>query len=601
MSRGQQYGNQIPHEILEELAPNGEGEEKALAIIQESVIFHADDWNFPSQIRKKMMRLFQGLKLYGEFYDRYLKIDATLMRFLSPYPGVRAVADPSDDKEISIETHSLNPAPWTFKEQMFATMTYGMILVQKSPVFYGLRFVTFDSQLMLTLFEQLIGMGFAGYLRRFSVYPVRALWPVALPKIAMNRALTSGTEGECLWMNYLTYWLPGYLFTALATFNWMTWIAPQNITLAILAGSSLGLGLFNPITIFDWNAATSSYSALALPFFSTCTMYIGSILGDFIILGIYYSNMYNTAYLPINPSVAFTNNATSYVVQSASPLFYSADYVLTVGANFAFYPLYFLYIMVNQWKTVSTPYVHFYNGLRHGKVNYEEAMDVHSRLMAKHPELPGWWFLVILFAAIIVSIISLEIYPLKTPIWLVFLMIAIKLIFALPLSFLSASTGTNLGLGTLTQIITGFILPNNPNAFLFAQTLGSSALNMAHYCKIAPRAVSRSQIGTVVITCFVAVGTQDYILTSVKGLCTPDQPSRFTCANDGFPLYASSLMGELIHLPDRPRPRTENPPGVREKLHLKLRPQTFERLDRTLFPSIISLLWLNPILIIQGI
>lgn len=42
---------------------------------------------------------------------------------------------------------------------------------------------------------------------------------------------------------FIYYWLPGYLFTALSTFNWMTWIAPSNLTLAILTGSSLGLGL----------------------------------------------------------------------------------------------------------------------------------------------------------------------------------------------------------------------------------------------------------------------------------------------------------------------------------------------------------------------
>jgi hypothetical protein len=43
------------------------------------------------------------------------------------------------------------------------------ILVQKMDVYYGLDFVTFGYQLMLTLFVQLMGMGFAGYLRRFSV------------------------------------------------------------------------------------------------------------------------------------------------------------------------------------------------------------------------------------------------------------------------------------------------------------------------------------------------------------------------------------------------------------------------------------------------
>ncbi|KIM98283.1 hypothetical protein OIDMADRAFT_43346 [Oidiodendron maius Zn] len=734
--------------MLEELAPNGEGEyilekicsmseEEALAIIEESIKFHADDWNFPAQMRERMKRLLNGQKLYGDFWDRDLRIDATMMRYSSPYPGVRAVAEPLDDSNVPVETirayflgigwaiigtfmstffnsrfpsiglngsviqillypcakllelilpdwgitvmgirHSLNPGPWTFKEQMFATITYniaiyttnsyGMILVQKSPIFYGETFVTFGYQLMLTLFVQLMGMGFAGYLRRFSVYPVKALWPTVLPTIAMNRALTRPEKREniygwtisrykffyiCTIGMFFYYWLPGYLFTALSTFNWMTWIAPQNFTLAILTGSSLGLGLFNPITTFDWNVATSSYVALAQPFFSTCTMYFGSILGGLIILAIYYKNMYNTAYLPINSSSAFVNDGTTYSIQKVvvnnkldetlyqnySPPFYSAGYVLTLGANFAFYPVYFLYIMANQWTTVSAAYVDFYKGLRYGKGNYEGAMDVHSRLMSKYKEVPDWWFLLILVGSIVLSIIFLEIFPIDTPVWLTFLIIGINLIFAVPLSFLTATTGTNLSLGTLVQVITGFVLPDNPNAFLYAQTLGAWALagysdnyvqdqKMAHYCKIAPRAVFRSQIGTIIITCFVAVGTQDFVLTHVKGLCTPHQPSRFTCANDGFPLYSNSLMWGLLgsdHMFNSLYPLFKwcfliglgiaivflvgqglGPkylPGVKEKLRLKLSPMSFSILDRTLFPFIASLLWLNPVLVIQGV
>ncbi|PNY21070.1 Oligopeptide transporter 2 [Tolypocladium capitatum] len=744
----ERYGDQVSHEILEALAPNGEGEyildkinstseEEALAIIQESLEFHRDDWNFPSDMRDRMEKLLQGPKAYGGFYERDLRVDAVMMKWSSPYPGVRAVASPMDEPQVPTETirayflgigwaiigtfmstffnsrfpaiglngsviqillypcakalektlpdwgltvmgvrHSLNPGPWTFKEQMFATITfniaiyttnsYGMILVQRSPVYYGLGFVTFGYQLMLTLFVQLMGMGFAGYLRRFSVYPVKALWPTILPIIAMNRALTKPEPRENIngWTvsrykfffiaatgMFFYYWIPGYLFTALSQFNWMTWIDPKNLTLAILTGSNLGLGLFNPITTFDWNVATSSYAALAQPFFSTCTMYFGSILGAFVILGIYYSNQYNTAYLPINSSSAFANDGTPYVVQRVvvdnrldmaryqqySPPFYSAGYVLTVGANFAFYPVYFLYIMVNQWKTMSKAYVDFYKGLRYGKGNYEGAMDVHSRLMSRYKEVPDWWFLLILAGAIVVSVIFVRVYPVDTPVWLVFLLIGVNLVFAVPLSFLSATTGTNLGLGSLVQIVTGYLLPNNPNAFLFGQTLGSWALagygdnyvqdqKMAHYCKIAPRAVFRSQIGTIIITCFVAVGTQSFILDSVAGLCTPNQPSRFTCAGDGAPLYASSLMWGLLGS-DRMFGSLyplfkwcflmgvvialvflvgqglgpKYLPGARESLRRRLGPRTFALLDRTLFPLVASLLWLNPVLIIQGI
>jgi hypothetical protein len=106
---------QISHEMLEELAPNGEGEyilekicsmseEEGLAIIDESIKFHADDWNFPAQMRERMKRLLDGPKLYGDFWDRDLRIDAAIMRYSSPYPGVRAVAEPLDDASIPVET-----------------------------------------------------------------------------------------------------------------------------------------------------------------------------------------------------------------------------------------------------------------------------------------------------------------------------------------------------------------------------------------------------------------------------------------------------------------------------------------------------------------
>ena len=111
----EQYGDQITHEMLEALAPNGEGdyildiinnmtEEEAVAIIQESIKFHADDWNFPPDMRVRMKRLMKGPKLYGDFYDRDLRMDATMMKYSSPYPGVRAVAKPLDNSDVPVET-----------------------------------------------------------------------------------------------------------------------------------------------------------------------------------------------------------------------------------------------------------------------------------------------------------------------------------------------------------------------------------------------------------------------------------------------------------------------------------------------------------------
>lgn len=114
-SAQERWGDQIPHKMLEELAPNGEGEyildkinnmseEEAYEIVRESHKFHADDWNFPSEMRERMAKLLEGRKAYGEFYDRDLRIDAVMLRWSSPYPGVRAVAEILDNEKVPIET-----------------------------------------------------------------------------------------------------------------------------------------------------------------------------------------------------------------------------------------------------------------------------------------------------------------------------------------------------------------------------------------------------------------------------------------------------------------------------------------------------------------
>jgi hypothetical protein len=63
---------------------------------------------------------------------------------------------------------------------------------------------------------------------------------------------------------FLYFWLPDFLFTALSEFNWIISIAPNNANVVVLTSMSNGLG-FNPISTFDWNAATQSYAAVGNP------------------------------------------------------------------------------------------------------------------------------------------------------------------------------------------------------------------------------------------------------------------------------------------------------------------------------------------------
>jgi xanthine/uracil/vitamin C permease (AzgA family) len=68
--------------------------------------------------------------------------------------------------------------------------------------------------------------------------------------------------------SFFWYWVPGYLFTGLSVFNWVCWIAPNNLPLNALFGTSTGLGM--SILTFDWSQISFIGNPLVTPvcFFS---------------------------------------------------------------------------------------------------------------------------------------------------------------------------------------------------------------------------------------------------------------------------------------------------------------------------------------------
>ncbi|KAF7375420.1 OPT-domain-containing protein [Mycena sanguinolenta] len=120
--------------------------------------------------------------------------------------------------------------------------------------------------------------------------------------------------------------------SALSYFNWMTWISPMNVSLAAITGN-FGLG-FNPLQTFDWNQITIGGDPLINPFFAgEFIFYLGLTLTIFsyhlqplprgvfaglitfpIIVAIWYTNTWNTGYLPINSNLVFDNTGNLYAV-----------------------------------------------------------------------------------------------------------------------------------------------------------------------------------------------------------------------------------------------------------------------------------------------
>ncbi|OBA20919.1 OPT superfamily oligopeptide transporter [Metschnikowia bicuspidata var. bicuspidata NRRL YB-4993] len=278
-------------------------------------------------------------------------------------------------------------------------------------MFYGVEWADWGYQILLIFCTQFMGFGFAGIMRKFAVYPTRALWPSILPTLALNKAL--------LQTSFLYFWLPNYLFEALSYFNWMTWKSPNNATLAVVTGSIGGLAL-NPLTTFDWNIIDFN-GALTIPFFSQVNQYTGSILAFFCILGLWYSNYKWTGYLPINSNSLFTNTGEVYSVssilnsdnlidqakyESYSPPFYTAANMVVYGAFFAIYPFTILYMGLTHWTHNKFAIGGLYSAIRNFKRStYEGYHDAYSKSMRKYKEVPEWCFFIVLVISIVFAIL----------------------------------------------------------------------------------------------------------------------------------------------------------------------------------------------------
>ncbi|PSK37590.1 OPT family small oligopeptide transporter [Candidozyma pseudohaemuli] len=532
------------------------------------------------------------------FYNRMPSISLrSLVVQLFLYPCGKFLEAVVPKKTIKIWKWSieLNPGPWSHKEQLLATLCYSVsgaavyassfITLQKLDIFYGEKFVDFGYQILLVLASNFMGFGFAGIFRKFVIYPVHSIWPTILPTLALNKALIQPEKKEKIhgWtisrysfffavfaFSFLWFWVPDYLFTALSSFNWITWIAPNNLNLATITGMSSGLGL-NPISTFDWNIMGMN-SPLAIPFFAQLNNFCGMIIGFFVIVGLWWTNYKWTAYLPINSNQIFTNQGEIYQVQAVlldkgtldqekyekvGPPFYSAANLVVYGAFFAVYPLNVVYVLLTDYKRLWFAIKSMIKSMNFKKKTsaYDGFNDPFSRSMTKYKEVPEWCFLIILLISVVFAIVCVKAYPLNTPVWTIFFALGMNFVFLLPFCVVYSTTGTAVSINVLLELIIGYALPGNGTALNFVKTLGTNIdaqaenyitnQKQAHYLRIPPRALFRVQMISSIIYSFVSVGVLNLAIDTIEDYCTSGQPQRFSCPNTTTFYSASVLWGVI--------------------------------------------------------
>jgi hypothetical protein len=175
--------------------------------------------------------------------------------------------------------------------------------------------------------------------------------------------------------------------------------------------------------------------------------------------------------------------------------------------------------------------------------------------MSVYPEVPEWWYMIILLAAIGLGLISILNYPTHTTVGALFMGIALAVVFIVPVGVIYAVTNTQVTLNVLSEFIGGLLFPGNALAMNMFKSYGfvttsraitfAQDLKLGHYSKIPPRIMFIGQtIATIVSTC-VAMAILNWQVTGIKGVCTPEAQAKFYCPGTSTFFTASVIWGTL--------------------------------------------------------
>ena len=575
-----------------------------------AVVDNHDDTSAPcSTIRSWAIGLMFSLILafVNQLFDirqPTIRVMANVAQLLA-FPIGKAAETWLPDKGFTLfgVRHTLNPGPFHKKEHMLITImanvayntpyTNYIIWVQYLPQYFNQPYAAHAGyQILIALSTNFIGYGMAGICRRFLVYPSYCVWPASLVTIALNSAFHTGQNapvrgpGGSIWRisrikffylmfaaMFIWFWFPGYIWTGLSKFSWMSWIAPDSLHLNAIVGFNNGLGI-NPFPTWDWNTLLwDSSDPLMVPFFSTINRFLGAFASLWVVLAIWYNNVYNTGYLPINTNRVYDHFGKLYNVTLAvdekglfnaekyeaySPPFLGAGNVVIYMFFFGVYTSTLTYAALYHRREIITGFKGLINSFRRSKPkpdHDDHTMDVHHRLMKAYPEVPEWWYLVCLVVAIGFGVAGITGWDTYTSPGVVFYGLALCVVFVIPVGIIKAMTGIEVTLNVLAEFIGGSFVEGNALAMNYFKSFGyvtcahavwfSNDLKLAHYVKIPPRHTFTAQMVATFVGTLVCVGVLNFQMRHIDNVCSPDAQFRLTCPGVNTFFTASVLWGTV--------------------------------------------------------
>ncbi|KAF8264244.1 OPT oligopeptide transporter [Lactarius quietus] len=546
-----------------------------------SAVANTDDPSMPvSTLRAWVLGIISTVLVAGTgqfFYFRYPSVYiSVLTALLVSYPFGKLWEHYVPN--VTLFGMKLNPGPFTIKEHAIITImclitdtpAYATLTIAVQKVFYN-QSPSFAYQWLLVTSTQLIGFSFGGICKRFLVDPPSMIWPSNLVFAAIFNSIhsleTSGTQGlggisrgrffTYVFIGYFFYnFLPSYLFTALSSFSWVCWIAPNNVKLNQMFGVTHGLAM--SVLTFDWGKITFfNGSPLPTPWWAVANNGIAIVfIIWFLVPILYYTNTWYSAFLPMVSSQSFDNTGSPYNVsriinddatfnidayKAYSPIFISVTFAISYGLSFAVVTSTLTHTLIFHQNKI-------WNRAR-------QQPDVHSQLMSVYKEVPDWWYLSLFFIMFGFGVAAIEIWHTELPVWAFILALVIAFAYTIPIGIIQAMTNQDIDLNVITELVIGYLLPGRPTAVMMFKTWGyttmsqalyfASGLKLGHYMKIPPRLMFFCQVVATMIAGTVQIGVQAWLFSNIEDICRPTQKDGFTCPGTTVFGNASIIWGVI--------------------------------------------------------
>ncbi|KAG9225680.1 hypothetical protein CCMSSC00406_0007537 [Pleurotus cornucopiae] len=549
-----------------------------------SAVANTDDPDIPvSTLRSWTLGIIWAILIPGLnqfFFFRYPSVTVTgVVAQLLSFPLGRAWARLLPN--VKIFGISLNPGPFSIKEHVLITImatvgafsAYATDIVAVQRVYYG-QIYNFGYQWMLVMSTQLIGFSIGGIARRFLVQPPSMIWPLNLVTCALFNTLHAqtyagmGNRGGISRERFFLYaflasaiWyiFPAYLFQALSYFSWVCWIAPDNVPVNQMFGYVHGMGM--SLVTFDWAQIAYIGSPLATPWWAEANVTAGFVFFFWFLTPVlYYTNAWDSKYMPISSRGSFDNTGAEYDVtkilnadstfnedayKAYSPLFLSTTFALSYGLSFA-----------SITSTLTHAFLFFRKQIwKQSRRSIGEQPDIHARLMSRYPQVPEWWYAVIFLVMFGFGLAVILGWPTAFPVGYFILALVISFAYVIPIGMIQAITNQQVGLNVITELIIGYALPGRPVAMMMFKTWGyitmaqalqfTSDFKLGHYMKIPPRHMFWAQVLAAVIAGTVQLGVQAWMFTNIPNMCDPHQKDGFICPSTEVFGTASIIWGVI--------------------------------------------------------